>query len=312
MYSKVPSRPLAILPLLLLVAFVCAPSGTRAQQQPVEPILVDFNRPRNVPTVDATRKQAPTRTVSARTPSPMYADEWWEMPPDAGMPADPVLATIYERLELGTRFTKYSLSSGEYTIEDGTGFIGNVRNLQETQNYSPFKLFIDYWFIPWVGAEFTFDGIEVQAVNENNGESDGRLEMSGPIFSVVGRWPNTSRFTPYVGLGFAPWNAEFTNATWWHLGYPDPESWEADGKPKTREGGRRRTITASDETGTVMFMGVACHITRNWSADILLRSMSLSSEVNYVRAENGSISEDIDGTFPLDHTTFGLGVRYSF
>jgi len=257
---------------------------------------------------------APIKTAAAK---PLMT---WEG--TSSYSADEVLATASEawtavsdfldgHLDLGVRMTKNELEDNTRPIEDS--FLGNITELEGDEDYS-MRFFVDVMFIKYLGMEWTTDELTADTINYNNGQSDGSVEISGPIWSIVGRYPNPTRFTPYAGIGKAYMDASFTNDKWWNLGYPSEAMWINLGRPSTGYRSVRRNITVSGEDVNVMFFGCAIRITDWLSADIYYRTMDITLDAHYERTGAYSF-DDVqteDGEFTLDHTTMGFGLKYVF
>ena len=215
------------------------------------------------------------------------------------------------RVEAGTRMTAFRLSDTQSVGADreaGETFLGNINQLDDVQDYAPTKLFLAYFPIPYAGLELTGDRVEANVRNANNDFSDGSVCMSGPIITLIGRYPNRSVFTPYAGVGLAMWNADFKVQSWWRYGYDSPESWEAAGSPEKAALGVKKRIEVQNATGIALLAGSDIRVYENWSVDVMMRSIDIDADAHYYR--NKELRRT--GSLPLDHVTYGIGVRYTF
>ncbi|MDD3605354.1 MAG: hypothetical protein PHD86_09240 [Kiritimatiellae bacterium] len=269
----------------------------------------------------------PEASARASAPSPASVPEksdrrlmWWEggsspssdeMLESASAAWTAVSDFLDGHLDIGVRMTKHELESSSRPPENA--FLGNITKLDGDEDYN-MNLFFDVMFIKYVGIEYTSYELSADTYNWNTGTSDGSMEISGPIWSIIGRFPNQTRFTPYAGIGKASVDASFSNDRWWNLGYPTEAYWLDAGSPSTGYRNIRREITVDGDDQNVMFFGCAIRITDWLSADIYYRTMDITLDAHYHRtgAYEQDDAQDLDGEFTLDHTTLGFGLKYVF
>jgi TolB-like protein len=252
----------------------------------------------------------------------------------------PVLEKIYRnllrnRLEIGLRQTDFELDT---TVKDGPDeedrFLGTINQLNAETDSAFDKWFVRYYPIRWLGLELSTDTLRARTLTRDDGHSDGVFTADGDILTFMARaslgdmlrvvdwasnaftWPGRTaygwgdRFRVYYGVGNADFAVDFEEEYWWLLGYPDVEAWEAAGSPTTRNGGRRRSIDCTDESGDVTTLGFSVHLTRMVYLDFFTRDVELSTEATYTRSD--ATDGPIIRTVPLDNTVtgFGLGVIF--
>lgn len=218
---------------------------------------------------------------------------------------------IRGRVSLGTRVTAFTLTestSSGLDREAGETFIGHLTELEEVQNYFPTNLFVSYFAMPYLGLEFANDGVEATARNSNNHYSDGNVSATGWLLSLILRYPNTSRFTPSIGLGIGFWDPDFSEEAWWHYGYRSPDAWRDHGSPNQPRRGINKTISVYGAQGVVIQGELDIRVREHWSIDLQARYAGLETDAEFY--QNGELHRS--GAFPLSHIAFGAGVRYTF
>ncbi len=202
---------------------------------------------------------------------------------------------LTDRVEVGTRVTYFKLEddqkNAEATSKAEGSFYGSITELDAQQNYIPLKLFVDYKFTKYVGAEVTVDEIQADTITRSDGHNDGTVDMWGPIVSLFGRYPNSTRFIPYAGAGMVYFWSDFK----------EEESWK-------HGNGNDQTFDLDDSTGWVAYGGVSAKVTGRWFADLYVRHMDIDVDgTHYNHGRNTGVF-----TFPMSNDAVGLGVRYIF
>lgn len=228
---------------------------------------------------------------------------------------NPLLNFLHERVEIGTRVTAFHLKDASRPADPNREetYVGYLNRLDDDQNYAPVKVFADVYVNPYFGAELTYDEVAGRAYNMNGGDSDGYIEMSGPIFSLIGRYPIQDMFYPYVGIGYAWMDATFERAPWWEWGWKSEADYEAAGGGVASTGIYRYMIVEDDDA-MVYTIGLVVRFTDHLAADVMVRSMDLKADTLFYRTIDGVVSEPDTsrGAFVMDHIAYGLGVRYVF
>ena len=223
--------------------------------------------------------------------------------------------SIAGRVEIGIRVAQFSLlenSMGgldEFGVPEGT-FIGTINHLEEEQDLIPPEIFIHFNFNPYIGIELAYDSLELKTQTVSK-KSDGTLTMSGPVFSVIGRYPRRGKFTPYAGLSVALFSAEFDPEAHWALGFQNPAEFVAAGSPSTPNGGRTRTMFVDDGTGVVLTAGCLWRFADDWAADAFARYTDIDSSAFFKVKVHGRTTTESTGTFVGENIAFGVGIRYA-
>jgi len=213
-------------------------------------------------------------------------------------------------LELGTRITHFILVDED----DSSGFLGSIDHLGDEQDYIPYKLYADWLFCPYCGLELTWDHVgAIAKTSAADNHTDGKFVLDGPILTAIGRYPNSSVFQPYAGLGAAFYMTDFEAEDWWALGFASPQDFADLGSPSEPRNGKSRSIETDDTVGFVATAGTDIKITKNWSADIYARYTAVDVDAHFTLLTNGKVTED-KGTYtiPFDNYALGAGLKYVF
>ena len=212
-------------------------------------------------------------------------------------------------LELGTRVTYFMLQD-----DSSDSFLGSINQLDEKQDYIPYKVFADWMITPAIGVELTWDGIKADAQTAASDEHiDGDFELAGPIITVFGRYVNETIFTPFAGAGLAYMFAEFNEAQWWAMGYAHESDWAALGYPDEVRNNITRCIDVDNAVGLVLTGGSDIWFTDYFSATFFVRYINLDTDATFTekRGDVDIINHDSQ-SIPFSHFAFGLGVKYVF
>ena len=232
-------------------------------------------------------------------------------------PASPtILDRLQGRLEVGTRIISIDLKDDTTDIDETrNGFLGTIVGLDDQTDQLPTRFFVDVLFNRYVGIELSYDKIAAETRTSplfGDVKSDGTLELSGPILSVFGRYPNPTGITPYGGLGVAFYSSEFEETAHWGKGYPNLASYVAAGSPDEPLNGRTRTMNVDGVTALVVYGGVLWSFHENWAVDLYIRSLDADVDANFIGGVGDAVDVDKDGVFPMGHTGYGLGIHYVF
>lgn len=227
---------------------------------------------------------------------------------------------IAEKLQIGTRVSFQYLTDSDSGAKGGTQgegtYLGTIYALDEIQQPLPINLFATYYFSKYVGMELAYESVEAETVATSIGystiKSDGDVTLAGPTLSVVGRYPNRTRFTPYLSLGVGYFFADFDEAAHWALGYSDPSVYEALGSPSSNYDGKSRVMDVDDEIGIVMAAGCAYQITKSLSIDLSLSYTAVETDATFTGYVDGVQVLEQDGSFPLDNLALRAGLTFSF
>lgn len=222
---------------------------------------------------------------------------------------------LRRRLEIGTRMTWFSLSEDTRPADPELTYIGDLNRLEDEQDNSIFKLFVAVNLHRYVAVELTSDTVAARPYNFSNMDSDGLLEMSGPILMLNLRYPLLNdRLMPYVGIGYAWMDASWENSGWWGQGWEDREAYEAAGSTGYDPRDIRRYMEVESDNATVFSLGCVYQFHDLVAVDVLMRWMDLSSNALFYRTVEGDLDwpRTKTGAFVMDHVAYGLGVRYCF
>jgi len=217
-----------------------------------------------------------------------------------------------ENLQVGVRATASRLRDSREEF-----FLGHINELEEHSNLLPYKLYLDWFFLPDWGLELTFDRLRVRTWNEPSGAggeqvSDGSLRLNELLALLLWRYRNDTAWTPYAGVGLVLVAAGFDHATWWHYGYSSPQEWEDLGKPAEPFRGKTRQLDPSDAVGFVLAGGCKRRLANGWSLDATLRYTQVDVDLHYTLEFGGQVRDKGTRSVPLDHLTLGLGLEYAF
>ena len=210
--------------------------------------------------------------------------------------------SFLQNFGIGTRITYFWLRDRKRDFQAGIGatpgsFYGSINQLDAQQNYLPLKIFVDYKFSPYCGVELMYDQLRADAITQIDGHSDGTINLIGPIASIIGRYPNATRLTPYAGLGVAYFFAKFDENPRWS-------------EPPGRN--FRQTFELDNTAGWIVCGGCDVKISGPWSADLFLRYTEVDvSGIHWLNGQENNIGGR-HPDFPLSNIAAGMGVRYSF
>jgi len=202
---------------------------------------------------------------------------------------------IMYKLEVGTRMTRISLLDSSRGEPNNGSFMGTSTQLQESQNYFPAKLFAQYRITQQFGAGIGYDrfsftvgdwGVE----GAGTGGSDGKATLSGPLFYAMGRYPNSTKFTPFCELGLAFYSASFSaDANW----------------ASTNDKG----VSLGGTSGIYLAGGCAYEINEQFLVDLYMRYMKIS-DVNGEWVMLGSKQGDV--VLTPSYFAIGIGAIFFF
>lgn len=198
---------------------------------------------------------------------------------------DSVAPYIEDHLEIGTRITMHYLTDAEQD------YYGSINELEVDQEFAPLGLFVDYYFLPNIGIGWTRDDMTFSA-NTEGGGTDGDFELSQNTFSIIGRYPNESRYTPYGGIGLSLVTADFDATSSWS------------------ERGAGQSFDPDESTTVALHAGCAVAIQNGWSVDAYLRYLPVDIDVTYYLQRGREVRGPIE--FEMNHVTLGVGARYAF
>lgn len=203
---------------------------------------------------------------------------------------------IKDRLSIGTRVLWYSLTDTEKGEEFDGSFLGSINKTTEDQDLAPVYLYIEYAITPYFGLGISYDQFKVKTLDSGGG--DGTFELDGPILYAFGRFENGSAFTPFGEIGMGFYSTSF-NAL---------EEWTFSGGSPTVV----NRFEVDDTTGFVMAGGLDIEIIEHLSVNIYLRYTWVDFDVDYFFTPSSTTTPLRKGTFPGDHFSYGIGLKYTF
>lgn len=292
---------------------------------------------RQTPSTSAQRPGPPVTTGETSKPSvdaqpapatppgsPKIEDLGFDIMTETDM--DSPFYLVAEKLEVGTRMIVRTLLS-----ENKDNFLGSIDHLELDEDLLPTDIFVAWFFTEDLGIEFEWDTIEADTITTQDGHNDGRVELTGPVVSLMARFPIRNArepflncLTPYTGVGIAVFSGHFEPEGWWHNGFSHPDwhtaqklytDWLAAGQPPWPNGGYQRTLSVDNTIGFLLTGGCTAAIAAvdGLSVDMYLRYMNVKSDTTVVLSRYERIIEDErTAALPLHNLTFGLGVRYAF
>lgn len=217
---------------------------------------------------------------------------------------------IVNHFEAGLRITHFQFKDPtKYTYDANGNLSGgytagiSTYDLEEEQSYVP-ALYLRYNVIEYLSLQFSWEYIKGKAWNIQVAPypqgSDGSLELSGPSFSVYGRYPiefeniDDFKVIPYAGVGIVFFSADFEQDADWHAG-------------------GLRNMQADDTTGYLLSLGTSITLYKNIEADLSISSLTASSDARYwYRGRATEDNPDAEWEFPVDSWLYQLAIKYAF
>ena len=266
---------------------------------------LDTSAPLPTPNQEGSRQDLWAGAGSAPTDAPLADDGFYDR-------------YLKGRLELGTRsvYRKFTNSdSGAMGKGQGEGtFLGSIYAVNEDQNELPVQPFVTYYFTKYIGLELAYDSLTAKTVAYSDGASktDGNIVLAGPTLSLMGRYPNQTPFTPYMGLGIGIFHGDFNPDAAWALGYTNPVVYKSLGSPSTLDGGYSREMIIDDTVALLLTAGTAYRVYRNWSVDLSVQYMKADVDAVFKSFQDGASFVNEPGKFPLSNVTLRAGLVYTF
>jgi outer membrane protein W len=221
-----------------------------------------------------------------------------------------------DRVEIGLRSISFQLETDHKSSSGGRDtFLGSITDLEEDNDLVPTRIFVDYLVTPFWGVELSYDKIVAATKTSsavNAVKSDGDVELSGPILSVFGRYPNDTAFVPYAGLGIAFYDADFSGTAHWALGYSGPAEYAAAGSPNTSKGGRTRSMDVDVDPEFVIYGGALWNFRDHWALDLYIRQMDVDVDASFTGKVRERVEQVKKGSFPMGHVAYGASMHYIF
>jgi len=226
-------------------------------------------------------------------------------------------------LRVGTRITGYAFThitglhvdthSGDESGTDSS-FLGSINKLEADQNYMPVKIYADWFFTRDWGIELTWDKVIAASHSvhpDDTDVTDGKWDIKGPILSMIGRYCNSTRVTPYGGIGITYMFTDFDAAPYWSLRM-SPAQWAANGYSDYPLIGSQ-TMDTDNALGFVAFGGCDVEVAHNFLLDVYARYMNVAVDTHYyINLPGGGYEDHGWYKIPLSNVALGLGVTYAF
>ena len=232
-----------------------------------------------------------------------------------------ILSFLKGRIAIGTRSEYFKLKT------EKDDFIGSINYLKADQDYNPNRVFLDVTFADYLGIKFDFEltwtKLEMGTITTyGNDQNDGNLQLQGPVFIINGHYQNSSRFTPYAGIGAVYFNNTDVSEGWWHYGFTPPEggdwrdaeneyqAWRRSGSPAWPNGGFTRTFKLDKTWGYILNAGCTINIYKSWNADINIRYTDAVVDNTYYLSFYGHPVDIRYSEFDVSNYTIGIGIKY--
>ncbi len=210
------------------------------------------------------------------------------------------------KLQLGTRsvyrhFVNSDSGHRGGTFGSGT-YLGTIYAMEEKQNFAPLHPYIIWYFLDNVGIEVAYDHLEAETVATSiyskSDKTDGNVVLSGPTLSLLARYQNETKFTPWIGLGMFFYSASFdADPVWAH---------------SKRYTDAYNEMTVEDVQGLFFSLGADWEIDQHWLVNLSCQYMSVDVDAVYNGYLHGLQYTRQPGYFPVDNFSFRIGIGYQF
>lgn len=229
---------------------------------------------------------------------------------------------LEEHLRIGLRLRQTVLH--DHTRMPDDSYRGSIIHLHVLQNESPLTaLTLEWRFNPYVGVQLSWEQVRAETrtmqATETLNHSDGEVSVFGPGLTLILRYPNQTRLTPFAGLGYTWLASNFEHNPAWQNGFGGENrdesyaAWVAAGSPSWPNNGYRRTITLDDATGWMFSYGLDIRITDQLDATLSVQIMDVDgADLTQRLTYYDRVVETRQGTFPMSNTSYGAGLRWTF
>ncbi len=198
-------------------------------------------------------------------------------------------------LEIGLRSSHFEVLDSTRGGSD-PHFLGSIDNLIEQQDYMPVPYMNVRFGAHWaLGLGYDDFDVKTWSLPDGAGEighTDGTIEIAGPTLSVQWRYPNESRYTPFAEASLLIYRAFFDALPEWRDARGDKNS---------------HILELDDDNGYRLGIGCDIRLAEDWALVLTWERTFLEVDVAYYLY--GRVRER--GTFPLDQTRCGIGVKYA-
>lgn len=202
---------------------------------------------------------------------------------------------IHDHLEAGIRAISYDLKTthrgskvnGEYV----NTFIGSINDLQDDQSSPELRFYAQYRLCPGFALGISHDTVKMITRDgplEIN--TDGNLEVTGPMAYAQVSWIFWNRLQPFAELGYVWYTSDFQESAAWS------------------DGGIREMRTG-DSSGPYWSIGLALRVVDRLYLEAFYRQIDADAvTVDFYR---GPVILR-EGDFPVATTAYGVGLKYAF
>lgn len=224
---------------------------------------------------------------------------------------------IKGRLHIGLSYTKMSMD--ETSTPHEKAYLGNLDTLKEDDTGKA-GITIKYDFCDYAAIMFAYDmSAKLSAWNNSSESTDGSLELDGYTLQAIGQYPweaveGKVTATPYVGLGFASFSADWSYAPWWHYGWGSPDAYSNAGNSSNEpHNGYSRWMIPEDPSAALTYsIGVVLQLYRHVDIDIFYRVVDLDDVKAKFRTYGTDGRVVKTGAFPASFSAFGIALKYVF
>ena len=318
-----------------VVAAEATPSHTlQPASQPTPPQISQATPAQASQATPAQASQPTPPPISQPTPppavSPVSLPATARTAPESSLPTLPAYfedeETFYsrwirDRLAIGLSLSYFRLTDADRPrdLNRQKTFLGYINHLDE-ENPIEWAPTLNWTISDYIRLGLTYHSIEAETMNFAHSlhdvpRSDGTVSSAGLLFSIEGTYPLADgRWRPHLGVGGGMYRGDFSEDTWWGLGYPTPEDWQALGRPSKTALGKRRYIEVDDAVGVSLILGVAWRPIREFELDLSLRRTFLEPdcEFGYKHDASGRKEPEQSGEFTLDSISVVVTASYVF
>jgi outer membrane protein W len=207
---------------------------------------------------------------------------------------------LRDRLDVGLKFKWYELSDNKRVPDGSRDYLGSINEQREDEDLTPLP-YVVYRHIPYVGVGLGYDTVRSETWTQANSEgkgnkayTDGTIEICGPVLFAAGYYPNESICTPYIEAGIIFYGADFDHT--------NPDWRNAHGIKNYQR------MRPSVDRGYRFGVGCDINVRERLDAVVYLDKTWVDVELDHYIGRRLQQS----GTFPLDHYSYGIGVKYRF
>lgn len=269
------------------------------------------------------RTVLPFSVLLAALAATAFAELPAEAPAESPAPAVPLRAESFydvwlkDRLTIGLGLSFSTLTDAKRPkdVENHRTFVGFIWKLEDDDQIGVVPE-IRYWAADYLRLVLSLDRVSGRTRNYNQQKhSDGTASLWGPQLLVEGLYPlcDNTVFL-HAGAGIAYDFADFTEVSWWKLGYSSAENWEYYGRTKKARQSRYREIRVDDAFGWTIAAGVSWRPHPDFELDLSLRHTWIEPDCRFGYNYGGrrGFEKDQDGDFTLDHLSVVLTGSYAF